>query len=201
MSRWRAVAVTTPGASPVSVEEMKAHLRIEGSDEDSHVSALLAAATRAIDGPDGYGVAMRAQSWTLTLDAFPAGGLRSREGAIRLPGWPVTGVTSVIYDPAGGGSPATLDPAAYRLSVGREPAFLEPVSPWPSTDARLGAVRVLYALGRADAAEVDPGLLQALRLLVAHWHANREAVAPGGMAALPLGFEMLMSARMRGFAG
>lgn len=201
MSRWRAVAVTVPGNTPVSVSEMKAHLRIEGTDEDAYLGALLSAGVRAIDGPDGYGVAMMAQSWTLTLDAFPAGGLRAREGAIRLPGWPVTGVTSITYDPAGGGSPATLDGAGWRLVAGGEPARIEPVEPWPATDARLGAVRVLYTLGRANAADVDQGLLQALRLLVAHWHANREAVGPGGFAALPLGFEMLMAARARSFAG
>lgn len=201
MSRWRAVAVTTPGESPVSVAEMKSHLRVEGADEDSYLTALLAAGTRAIDGPDGSGVAMMPQSWTLTLDAFPAGGLRSREGAIRLPGWPVTAITSVTYDPAGGGAAVTMDASGYRLANGGDPAFVEPVASWPSTDARLGAVRVLYTLGHESAAAVDGGLKQALRLLVAHWHANREAVGPGGMAALPLGFQMLMSARARSFAG
>ncbi|MCG7626049.1 head-tail connector protein [Epibacterium sp. Ofav1-8] len=38
-----------------------------------------------------------------------------------------------------------------------------------------------------------PSVLQAIRLLVAHWYSNREAVAPGVMAEVPYGVKAMLA--------
>jgi hypothetical protein len=46
--------------------------------------------------------------------------------------------------------------------------------------------------------ELTPDVWQAVLLLVAHWHANREAVVIGTISsAVPLGFERLLWYRKR----
>ena len=45
--------ISAPAALPVSLEELKAHLRVEHAEEDAALTRLLGAATSALDGPTG----------------------------------------------------------------------------------------------------------------------------------------------------
>ena len=49
----------------------------------------------------------------------------------------------------------------------------------------------------AGAATVQADLTAAMTLLVAHWFANREAVADAGLAPLPIGVEALLGPHRR----
>ena len=67
---------------------------------------------------------------------------------------------------------------------------------WPSLDpTRAEPVTISFTAGfGATAADVPPSLVQAVKLLAAHWFANREAVSAGaGMADVPLGVRALIA--------
>lgn len=183
---------TPPAALPLLVAEVKRGLRVDGHDENETLRDYLAQAVAMIDGPDGIGVALMAQTWTLTLDGFPH--------EIRLPGAPVTGVERIRYlDRALEWQ--VIDPAAYRVVLGKDPARVvcAPGFAWPRPVAGVATVEIDYFVGAATRAEVQPALLGAVRLLVGHFFENREAVAAGVMLTeLPLGVQHILDGHRRG---
>lgn len=191
MSDWSAVTVVTaPTAQPVSVGEVKDHLRVVGSDDDALIQSLLGSAIAAIDGPNGIGVGMMTQTWRYTLDAFPS-------GDILLPGGRVASVTSVKYYD-GTDVEQTWATSNYRVDVAREPARVSPVNSWPTTKDRIGAVWVDYVVGGASA---DKALVGAIKMLVGHWYENREAVMIDAKPHLvPLAVDHILCAHRRGIA-
>jgi uncharacterized phiE125 gp8 family phage protein len=179
---WAGVVVKTPGALPLDAAGLRARLRINTEAEDELLAAFLASAMSEIEGPDGWGIALMAQTWTQTLDGFSS--------IICLRGWPVTGIAEIRYmDPAGVWQ--TMDPDDYRLVSGTDPARLLPTSsffPWPDVMSGPGVVEIDYTLGKATPAEVNAALVTAMALLAGHYYENREAVIIGPSAAkLPLG--------------
>lgn len=145
------VVVITPPDLVVSLADIKAHLRITGTNQDSLLSTYLAAAQSQIDGPSGVlGRSVGVQ--TLELQGIKTG---DPQAWITLPFPPVTAITSVSY-----GASVTLDPSAYVLGPG---AVVRPVSggawPWLIGDNRNVLIR--YVAGYA----ILPGALKAAILL------------------------------------
>lgn len=190
---WSRVRVTTPpAAEALTLAQIKDRLRIDPSntDHDALLPEFQRQAVAEIDGPQGVGVALMAQTWTLTLDRFPP--------EIRLPGWPVTGVAAIRYID-GAGVMQTLLAADYRLVVGIDPVSVTPTGSWPATDGRRGSVEVDYTLGAATPDAADPGLITALSLLIGHYFEHREAVVIGAAPAqLPLGVAHTLDRYRRG---
>ena len=197
---WGGVRVKEkPVALPLSADQLRARLNLlpTGDDDEDAADALLladmcAAAVAEIDGPDGVGFAMMRQTWALSLDGFAP--------VITLPGAPITAVQAVRYLGADGAW-VDLDPARYRVALGRDPVRLVPVGAgWPAVPSGPGVVEVLYELGADDPADLDRGLVTAVAMLTAHYFANREAVAIGGGAAVevPLGVQRALDRVARG---
>jgi uncharacterized phiE125 gp8 family phage protein len=71
------VLTTPPALELVTLDEVKAHLRMEGIDDrDDTLQAHLDTAIAALDGYAGrLGRALAPQTWTLYLDAFPRCGM------------------------------------------------------------------------------------------------------------------------------
>jgi hypothetical protein len=80
--------IAGPGEEPVTLAEAKAFCRIDGSDEDALVEALIAAARLQVESLTGR--ALVTQSWRLTLDCAP-----------RLVELPVIPVASLLAAPEG----------------------------------------------------------------------------------------------------
>lgn len=175
--------VTPPEALPVTLAQAKAWLHLDGNDEDATVSALIAAATAHLDGAKGVlRRALEPQTWALTLDEF--------SDPIRLPLGPVVSVTSIAWEDAAG-APHTLASTAWRMRHDARGAYLKPVSSWPSGAQ---SVTVEWVAGEGCPEPVRHAIL----MLVAHYHANREAVGAGGVGAaalveLPLGVAKLIA--------
>ena len=187
---WSSVAVVTkPAGLPISVGEIRAHLNLEGIPvDDGLLARYIAGAVARIDGPNGIGWAMLAQTWRYTLDAFPY-------SVIELPGAPVKGVASISFENALGVT-ETVAPADYRVDLGRDPARISPApgTSWPSARDVIGAVAVEYTLGESDPADVPADLIDALALLVGHRYENREASVIGvSVSELPLGVPSILN--------
>ncbi|WP_291732331.1 hypothetical protein [Leisingera sp. F5] len=189
---WASVTIKSAGALPLSVEDLRDRLRIDTAAEDGLLDAFLAAGASEIDGPDGAGVAMMAQTWTRSLDSWAH--------EIVLPGWPVTGVSEIRYLDVDGNQQTLDHAAAFRAVLGRDPARLvrKPGAALPALLAGPGVVEVDYTLGKATAAEVDAGLVAALSLLAGHFYENREATASGQVVEVPLGARHILDRFRRG---
>jgi uncharacterized phiE125 gp8 family phage protein len=177
------VRIEAPTLEIVSVADMRAHLRVDGTDEDGLIASLIDAAVAYLDGWQGVlGMALGAQRWRLEADAFPA-------GEIEIPFGPVIEVQTVEYRDASGAF-VTIPALDYRVQIGTRGARIAPVSGWwPSVD-ELGAVRVTFRAGHTTLAAIHKAVPLIVKLLVAHWYENREAVAVAGRGAA----EMPMSA-------
>lgn len=190
---WGSVKITTkPTALPIGLAEMKERLRVSDDAQDATITGMIKTAVAMIDGPDGYGVAMMSQTWTLARDHFAR--------VIDLPGDPVTSVSAVRYLDAAGDW-QVVDAATYRLVKNQEPArlVLNTGQSWPACATGFGVVEVDYILGAADAASADPALVTAVALLVGSYFENREAVVVGpSVAELPLGVKHILNSRRRG---
>lgn len=152
--------ITPPSDPAVSLAEIKLACRIDGSDLDTELEAMVLDATRLVEHETGRSV--MAQTWALTLDAFPA--------AFRLSRGPVGSVTSIVYTDSTG-VVKTLSSAAYTLAdnSAHGPASVVPVygTSWPTTRSEINAVTVTYVAGAATAAEVPSQIKRQIKIFVA----------------------------------
>jgi len=114
-----------PAAEPVTLAEAKAHLRVDSSDEDALIAAMISAAREAAEHETGR--TFVSTPWRLTLDQFPT--------SIALPMPRVTAVTQIHYVD-GDGITQALNPAGYQLIADSEyEAWIEPAYgySWPQS--------------------------------------------------------------------
>lgn len=169
------ILVITPPEIFVTLEEAKAHLRVEQDDdhEDDLIDALVSAACAHIDGPEGWlGRAVGQQTLELRRCSFPA--------CIDLPYPTVTEVTSILYDDADGAE-QTLSTSLYRVYghlIARAPD-----ATWPATESTPESVRVQYEAGYE---EVPAPIKQAVLLMVGDMFKHRESTQIGAISSVPM---------------
>ena len=178
---------TAAALPPVTQAEAKAHLRVDGSDEDSLIDALVLAATSAVEEETGR--ALVTQTWDYAVS--------QPSGKVMLPVHPVASVSTLAYYDTDD-APQTLTVSDYYLFKGPDKAWLEPKDnvDWPEMKDRPDALTVTFVAGQAVAA-VPQALKQAILLLVAHWYENREAV--GKLTAAPLAYGHIISQHRLGW--
>lgn len=185
--------VTAPGAEPVTLQEAKDHLRVDGDIDDALISALITAAREHIDGRDGWlGRAICTQTWDCHFDAFPSG------DSIALPIAPIQSVTSVKYiDTDGVQQTFSSDNYALGADLDWSPrVILGWGKSWPSIRAVPDAVTVRVVAGYAS---VPKPICQAILLLVGHLYENREASSPVAMHEVPFAVSALLAPYRRVF--
>jgi uncharacterized phiE125 gp8 family phage protein len=177
------VRTVAPTSEPISLVEAKAHLRIDSTDEDDLIGALISAATAHLDGYSGIlGRALITQTWR---QDFPA-----LEEPLRLPLRPVASVSSVTYYDADNAS-QTLANTVYGLFSDALGAYvaLKPGQTFPTAYDRRDAVSVTFICGESAA---PAPIKQAALLLIGHWYVNREAVVISGAVELPMAVAALL---------
>lgn len=160
-----------PASEPVTTAELKTHLRVDGSDEDTDIELLGVAARELVETDTER--ALMPQTLILRLDAFP--------DYIELRRCPLRTVTSIqYYDSAG--TLTTLAADQYRTDLSSEPGRIAPAwgVAWPTTRPMSNAVIVTFTAGYDDESEVPAAAKHAIKLLVGHWYRNREAIGSVG---------------------
>lgn len=165
--------VVTPPPNLLGLDTVKAHLRLEGSDDDAYLAGLMAVAQGAIDGPAGWlGTSIGPQTLELRATDF---GTLCGEG-VPLPYGPVTGLVSVRFV-APDGALGTVDPSDYALAD--DALVTAPSRSWPAMAARPDAVRIRYTAGYPDTpggtpvSTVPAPIVQAMLVMVAILYENR----------------------------
>ncbi|SHF67435.1 phage conserved hypothetical protein, phiE125 gp8 family [Loktanella atrilutea] len=178
----RPVRITPPDWAPIKVEEAKLFLRVDGAEEDALIEGLIAAAVDHLDGRSGIlGRCMVTQVWRYQAQCLHA------QFDFDMPG--ATAATVRFVDATGETQAVTL-PNDRLVETVRGSSLIvsdaDPLAAWR------GPAMIDATFGTA-VDDVPPALVQAVRMLVAHWYANREAVVTRSAAPLPLGVQMLIA--------
>ena len=192
--------ITAPSAEPLSLEEVKLHLRVDSPDEDSRLQGLIRVAREHVETLTGRQLMIA--SYVLWLDEFPSesgSGQASLEAqqlstaVIRLPRAPLQAFGTVKYLDLNN-ILQTMSASAYRVDTMSEPGRLTlmPNQSWPDTYAVTLAVQIAFSAGYSGASNVPEELKQAMYLLIGHWHENREATLVGPISkAIEMAVESL----------
>lgn len=176
-----------PATEPVSLAEAKAHLRVDGSDEDALIAQLIMTARQTVELEARR--ALITQTLDLRLASWPG-------SCLELPMPPLQSVTSITYTDYTGAT-GTVSTGDFVTYTGIEPGriVLKPDKGWPGVSLMPGpSLVVRYVAGYGSAAAVPAHLKQAILLLVGHFYENREASVISTIAVkLPMAVEMLIN--------
>lgn len=206
------------GANPLSLEEVKAHLRVESDDDDTLIESLMDTAQNDLDGRDGIlGRALLTQRWQINRSHFAHAPVLGAEWrwrdrlwnptiwrelqAIDLPLPPLQSVDSVKYIDTSGAL-QTLDPATYRTVDGGGDKWQ--ILPklgcnWPTHAPEPDAVQIQITCGYETVEALDQErriIRQAMLLKIGIWYENREAALVADRAAsveLPFGVRSMLT--------
>jgi len=203
--RYRSLKrITQPVVEPVTLRQLKQHLRIEHDAEDEYLLALIGAGRQyAEQRCDRCFIDTRLEMQT---DTFPA----AIELPLPMPPFsPTAGrqtievsylnvalnrLTMVECEPSTGSNPGK-----FLAQRDASPAVLTPAvnGYWPVTGPVRSAVTIRWWAGYGpDATTTPKGVVHAIMMLAAHWFNNREAVTvAGGITAttVPMGVDELLS--------
>jgi uncharacterized phiE125 gp8 family phage protein len=168
---------TPPAEEPVSLDEAKAHLRVDSTDDDALIASLIAAARTRAEWHTGR--ALVTQGWTLWLDRDVAG----PGAALPLP--PLQSVASVtLY--AAGGDGTVLGTGDYFVDAASQPGRVCFVVPLANLRP-LNSVAIAYIAGYGGADAVPQPIKAAILMMVAALYSHRgDDGAPMPEAALAL---------------
>lgn len=162
--------ITPATALAVTLAEVKLHLRVEVTDDDLLIEALIGTATQMAEQSTGR--AIMPQTWQLTLDAFP--------DALQLTRTPVASVTSITYADTTG-TVQTLSNTLYSLDNVDDhgSAYVVPAysAAWPSTRDQVNAVTCTFVAGWPAAANVPDSIKSWIKLMVGAMFENRAAAS------------------------
>lgn len=177
---------TAADGEPISLDEARAHLRVDIDDDDELIVACIAAARSHVEGICGRSFV--SQTWDYTLDnEWPwllNMDTRCHEQMIELPRAPLVSVTSITYVDTAGAT-QTLASNQYVVdgagTIGRiYPAY---GVTWPSVREQNRAITVRFVAGYGAAVSVPEALKQALLLLIGHFYSQRQPVVVGQTVA------------------
>jgi uncharacterized phiE125 gp8 family phage protein len=182
-----AALITGPVLEPVSLADVKAHLRVDGDDDDLLLQAAIVSARYHVETLTRR--FLIEQTWRVYLDAWP------RKRIVRLPVAPLISVDAVtVYDV--NGDPQTVDPDDYEVDTVAVPGrvILAAAAPAPTARAVNGIEIDVTAGYGPSSVDVPAALRQAVLMLVTHWYEHRGAVGHDlAVLVAPLGFEALVA--------
>jgi uncharacterized phiE125 gp8 family phage protein len=136
---------TQPVSEPITVEEAKAWLKVDGTDENALITSLITSARIACE--NYAGLSFITQTRVVKLDRFC--------GDLVLPYGPVDPESIEVVYLDGDDVETTFDPANYYIDVQSGLAKLRVNdSGWPDTSRTLNNVVVTYDAGEAEASEL-----------------------------------------------
>lgn len=163
----QAYVVTDPAAEPVTVADFKAHVRVDGSDEDTLIETYIASARQMYENYTSR--VLITSAWKQAQDDVPAG----RE--IVLFRGPVASVTAIKYlDEAG--ATQTFAGANYTTDLLRTPAriWLNDNADWPDVGDFPSCFWVEFSAGYGASGTNTPARARlAVTLLAAHLYEHR----------------------------
>lgn len=175
-----------PAVEPVPLADAKAHLRLDTTDEDTVVGAMIGAARVAVETEIRQ--VLIAQQWRVSDTAWPA------DRRIALPVMPLISIDAVRALDAGNNPtivPATdygVETDTGIVTINADAAALAPA-------LSAGGYEIDFTAGfGAASSDVPHALRRAIAMLVTHWFEHRSAFTiGGGLVATPAGVHALIA--------
>jgi uncharacterized phiE125 gp8 family phage protein len=184
----RTQLIEAPLIEPVSIAEVRAHMRVTHTEEDALIASLITAARFTVENITRR--SLIEQKWKLVIDTFP------KERFLRLPHSPTTAVEFIDYLDRDGNQ-QTLDPSLYWVDSVSSPARISLVegASYPETQAgRPNCVEIGFYAGYGSTRESVPAPIRhAVKLLVAHLYENPDIVNAGQLNEIPMSCEYLLA--------
>lgn len=176
--------IVPPAALPVSLDEVKRHLRVETADDDLYITELIQSSVDHLE--TRCGIRLITQTWREYFDAVP------EDGCFVLTSSPVQAVTEIrIFGPSG--DMQSIPAANFELDRYSPSPRLQTRLPYTPLRAFNG-IEIDVVAGYGDTAlDVPDGLRRALLLHIAHNYEFRGAVTIDEQpASEPHGFRTLI---------
>ncbi len=159
--RWD--VTTTPIAEPVSIAEVKDHLRTTGTAEDAFITNLIVATREHCE--NWLGRKLMHQTISQWVDQWP-------EWHVDLAVGPASTLIAV-YTYAESGTQTSHTITNFYLQPGLAPRLFRNAISWPSAGRVADGIEISYAVGFGAAVDVPPAIRHGILLLVAHLYQNR----------------------------
>jgi uncharacterized phiE125 gp8 family phage protein len=152
--------VTAPAIEPLTIDEVKDHLRVESSDYDNEIKSLIKEARQYVERITGR--SLITQTWDYKLDKFSE--------SIKIPYPPLQSVTSVKYQDSGNVE-QTLSSAYYDVDTTSEPGRVTESYnyEYPETYDEPNAVTIRFVSGYGSARTDIPERFKRAMKLYVQW--------------------------------
>jgi len=175
--KYRSLTRTTPPVvEPVSVTEAKAHLRVDGDEDNFYIASLLSAAREWVE--IYLDRTLIQTQWTIKLDRFPI-------GDIELPRPPMRAMPVSVTFTSESGASSVLASNLYRTDSASTPGVIRPLreADWPSYMDDANSITVTWWAGFGeDGRSVPAAIKHAILMLVGFWYEHRSAVNVGSIS-------------------
>jgi len=178
------VVKTAPEEEPITLDEAKIHLKVDCTDTDDYITALIIAARKHCERYQRRSYIT--QTLELRLDYFP-------QFIVELPRPPAISVTAITYTDSAGDT-QTLSSTKYTVDVNSYVARVVPAynESWPTTRQVIDSVKVEYIAGYGDAADVPETIKQAMYLLMGVWYENMTPLSDVPVTEIPFAVTALL---------
>lgn len=172
------IAVTSSGRPtnyPISLAEAKTHLKVDHTDEDAYIVALVKAVTSKIENYLDRPLLNTQFQWV--LDAFPC------DSVLYIPKPKLVSIDSITYLASSDGNSTSWGSTYYNVDTISQPGRLEPAydETWP-TNVRTqnNAVTIKFTAGYGTTTtDIPEDILLGMKMLLTHVYENRQDVIVG----------------------
>ncbi|MEP3197080.1 MAG: head-tail connector protein [Lentilitoribacter sp.] len=178
----------SPLSEPITLDEAKAHLRLDHDSEDDLLNLLIATAREYLESQTQ--LALMTQSWRLCLDNWPT------DHCVKLHKSPVQSIDQIEqFD--GNGDAQVVSTSEMLLDSNAHPARLY-INSQSDPEQVINGIEITFTAGFHSASEVPDMLKRALLIHIAQMYEFRGVVSPSMQpAAVPNGYAALINPWVR----
>lgn len=185
-----------PSVEPVTLAEAKLHCKVDGTDDDTLITALIVAARQQAEHRTNR--ALITQQWEYTRDRWGSASIlgnfefplkTSITEHIELPKPSLVSVQSVKYLDDNG-TLQTLASTEYQVVISELVGYIQPAygKTWPSCRIQPDSVVVAYTCGYGDAAAVPQSIKAWMLMAISTMYNQREGIIGTIVAEVPRDF-------------
>jgi uncharacterized phiE125 gp8 family phage protein len=173
------VRTSDAATEPITLTELKEHLRVDHTDEDTLITSLITAARNIAE--DYCERSFITQTWKMYMNDWPIVGssrrpyLNEYNAGIRLPRGKVISVTTVKLSTTTS-LDTTVASSEYYTSLETDVAEIRAVDGWDATETGIpNSIEIAYVCGYGDAISVPQSIKSAILMIASDLYEYRKS--------------------------